>query len=178
MMAGVGPHCYLSLSLLLQVNCDDPQPFCTTYYNYTDISSDLMAVNDSFISISDQIEVVRESETTVTVVMGLGITLAVTYNVTAMIPSFQLTLDPSLTSTMVGLLGSRDGDPSNDLTDKNGAVLDMATATDSEIFDFGNTCKSGQNETVPMDTHCLSLCRADKRYSGLTLQLSRWTGSS
>ena len=73
-----------------------------------------MAVNDSFFSSSDKIEVVRESETTVTVVMGEGITLAVTYNASAMIPSFQLTLDPSLTtntSTMQGLLGSKDGNP-------------------------------------------------------------------
>lgn len=100
-----------------------------------------MAVNDSFYSSSDQIEVVRESETTVTVVMGLGITLAITYNASARIPSFQLTLDPSLTNTMEGLLGSKDGNRSNDLTTSDGAVLNVTTASDQEIFNYGNTCK-------------------------------------
>ena len=102
-------------------------------------------MNDSFFSSSDKIEVVRESETTVTVVMGLGITLAVTYNASAMMPSFQLTLHFSLTtttSTMQGLLGSKDGNPSNGLTYRNGTVLNVTAASDREIFDFGNNCKN------------------------------------
>ena len=87
-------------------------------------------------------EVVRETETTVTVVLGEGMALAVTYNSSTKIPSFQLTLDPGLTgSLMEGLLGNRDGDASNDLIAEDGDILDIDTASEQEIFDFGNTCE-------------------------------------
>ena len=128
-------------SLLPQINCYNPDPFCSTWYNGTDISDQLTAVNDSFSSSDDLIEVVREGNNTVTVVMGLGVSLAVTYNSSVQIPSFQLNLDPNLTGTMMGLLGSRDGDPSNDLIYRNGTQLDMDSVTDGDIFDFGNSCE-------------------------------------
>ena len=102
-----------------------------------------MSVNNSFYSAADMIEVVRETNTTVTVVMGLGITLAVTYNSSTGIPNFQLTLDPQLSTsgTMVGLLGNRNGDHSNDMIFRNGSQLNVSTATDRDIFEFGNSCE-------------------------------------
>ena len=68
--------------------------------------------------------------------------LAVTYNTSAKIPSFQLTLNPSLSGDLMeGLLGNRDSDPSNDLISQNGDILDINITSEQEIFDFGNTCK-------------------------------------
>ena len=143
----------LPLSLPHQVDCSDPDPFCKTRYNSTDISGQLTAVNDSFYSSSAQIEVFRETETTVTVVFGVGITLAVTYNSSARIPNFQLTLDPMITSngTMEGLLGSKDDNPNNDLIGQNETnQLDIDDYTDQEIFDFGNTCELVYSAALPM----------------------------
>ena len=83
-----------------------------------------------------------------TIVLGMGLALAVSYNKSDGLPSFQLNLDPKLTGSMVGLLGNRDGDNTNDLTYRNGSLLNVSTATEQQIFDFGNDCKSLQSTFV------------------------------
>ena len=124
------------------MDCGSPDPFCTTWYNGSNISSSLSTVNDSYYSSTDLIEVVRETETTVTVVLGAGLSLAVSYNKSVRIPSFQLNLDPSLSGSMVGLLGNKDGDKTNDMVYRNGTTINVATATDQQIFEFGSDCRS------------------------------------
>ena len=124
-----------------QVDCGSADPFCTILYNEQDISNNLTSVNDSFYSSSDKIEVTRETETTVTVLLGTGLALAVSYNKSVGIPSFQLNLDPKLTGSMEGLLGNRDGNSTNDIAYRDGTLLDVSTATDEQIFHFGNDCE-------------------------------------
>ena len=77
-------------------------------------------------------------------VLGAGLALAVSYNKTVGIPSFQLNL-PKLSGTMVGLLGNMDDDSTNDLVYQNGTILVIATATDQDIFDFGSNCEPSPN---------------------------------
>ena len=78
-----------------------------------------------------------------TVVLAEGLALAVAFNQSVGIPSFQLTLDPGLTGSMVGLLGNMDGNPDNDLAYQDGTMVDINTATDQQIFNFGNDCEFG-----------------------------------
>ena len=118
-----------------QIDCGSSEEFCVTWLNDMDISDNLTSVNDSYYS--GNAEVVRESVTTVAVGLANGISLAVTYNQSIGIPSFQLNLDPGLSGTMVGLLGNKAGK----LVYRNGVPFNLTAASDQEIFDFGNNCE-------------------------------------
>ena len=120
-----------------QIDCGSSEEFCGTWLNDMDISDNLTSVNDSYFSDSGNAEVVRESVTTVAVGLANGISLAVTYNQSIGIPSFQLNLDPGLSGTMVGLLGNKAGK----LVYRNGDPFNLTAASDQEIFDFGNNCE-------------------------------------
>ena len=108
-----------------------------TWLNDMDISDNLTSVNDSYFSDSGKVEVVRETVTTVAVGLANGISLAVTYNQSVGIPSFQLNLDPGLSGTMMGLLGNKAGE----LVRSDGDPFSLTAASDQEIFEFGNSCE-------------------------------------
>ena len=117
------------------MNCNASWPFCTVLLNSDDISSNLTSINDTYSF--GNVNILRESETTVEVVFQSGITLAVTYS--GATPSFQLTL-PKLSNPTSGLLGNNDDNAFNDLVYRNGSQL--YNATEQQIFEFGNSCKT------------------------------------
>ena len=108
-----------------------------TWLNDEDISTNLTSVNDSYFSESGKLEVVRESVTTISVGVAEGIYLGVTFNQSVGIPSFQLNINPELSGSMVGLLGNKAGN----LAYRDDTPLDLAAATDEDIFQFGNDCE-------------------------------------
>ena len=133
---------YTIRHLTVQVDCSSPSPFCSVLLNGSDISSNLTSVNDTY-SYSDSsggVEVIRETNITVSAVFSYGAALAVTYNSTAAVPGFQLTLDSTFDGMTRGLLGNNDDNSSNDLVTEQGQLL-TSDPTDQEVHDFGNTCE-------------------------------------
>ncbi|CAI8034372.1 Mucin-like protein (Fragment) [Geodia barretti] len=144
------------------IDCGSSEEFCVTWLNDMDISDNLTSVNDSYFSDSGKVEVVRETVTTVAVGLANGISLAVTYNQSVGIPSFQLNLDPGLSGTMMGLLGNKAGE----LVHSDGDPFSLTAASDQEIFEFGNSWL--------ISTHAESLFRYAEDEGPMTYQNSEW----
>ena len=127
----------------LQVDCTNPNPFCTILLNGWDVSLNLTNVNSSLVEKRVGLSTVRlsrESVTTIGILFESEIAMAVVYNGSSGLPSFTLTIPNGTLPLEGGLLGNNDRNASNDLMLKDSTMY-PPTATDREINTFGNSCE-------------------------------------
>jgi len=103
-----------------------------------DVSNDLISAGDNITSSSAFVELSDNNSVTVSFPSGVGITI----NITAGLLVYTLEVPSSLEGTTSGLLGNYNGDDSDEFVFRNSTMISNSSS-DSEIHQFGQSCKHG-----------------------------------
>ena len=112
--------------------------------NFEDITDTITQVNDTNDN-STLVFFERTAENSILTTFSVGVSLSVSASFGIM--SFVTTVPQEMQGSVTGLLGNFNGDSTDDLSYRNGTMLDR-NSTDRMIHELGQTCKCVSNYSI------------------------------